>query len=288
MEEIANNIYIDRSFPGVVLGVLKLKHGLLMVDTPFRGKDQHSWRAKVNNLGGGVDKLLVMLDTHIDRTLGIHAMEYSVLGHKNAVEILKNRPTTLHAQDIETGADWEPYKLPTSVQWTLPNMTYTDDVYIYWDVEPIKVSHQPGAHWAGSWLIYEAEKVVFVGDSVVLDQPPFLAWSNIDLWLEELAWLGSDSFKGYKIVSGRNGVIRSESIESLMNILSKTKEIVEDLSKKDDLVDEINIAVTDLMDAFDSNQALNDLYKNRLMWGLAHYIQRHYPDTEADSKGETE
>lgn len=288
MEEIANNIYIDRSFPGVVLGVLKLKHGLLMVDSPFRVKDQLSWRAKMVNLGGGVDKLLVMMDTHIDRTLGINAMEYSVLGHKNAVEILKNRSTTARATDIEAGADWEHYELPLNIQWALPDMTYTEEVSIYWDNETINVSHRPGAHWAGSWLIYEAEKVIFVGDSVVLDQPPFFAWSDIDLWLEELAWLQSDSFVGYKIVSGRNGVVRSESIQGLMAFLSKTKKIVEDLAKKDDLMDQIITVVPDLMDEIDCNQALKGLYENRLMWGLTQYIQRHYSDNKAVSKGETE
>lgn len=288
MEEIANNIYIDRSYPGVVLGVLKLKHGLLMVDTPFRVKDQHSWRAKAANLGGGVDKLLVMLDTHLDRTLGIHAMEYSVLGHKNAVKILNSRSTTARAQDIQAGADWEHYELPLTIQWDLPDMTFSKEVFIYWDNEPIKVSHQPGGHWAGSWLIYEAEKVVFVGDSVVLEQPPFLAWSNIDLWLEELTWLQSDSFKGYTIISGRNGIIRSESIGDLINFLTKTKKIVEDLSHKDDLINEITMVIPDLMDKFDYNHTLNELYKNRLMWGLAQYVQRQYSEDVADSKGEAE
>lgn len=285
MEEIAHNIFIESSYPGVVLGVLKLKHGVMMVDAPFRSQDQQSWQARVVNLGGGVDKVLVMLDTHIDRTLGISAMEANVLGHENSVEIIRERPTTVRGQDIDVGADWETYDPPVTIRWVAPNMTYTDKVFINWDDGPIVLSHQPGAHFAGSWLQYDAEKIIFVGDSLVINQPPFLAWADLDQWLKELAWLESDIFKGYQIVGGRNGLISATSIEQMIEFLEKTKENVDDLVAEDHLTDKISAVVPDLLKTLTFDKSLAEFYENRLSWGLKQYIKRHYPQINQETLG---
>lgn len=286
MEEIANNIFIENSYQGIVLAVLKLKRGLVMVDAPFRFEDQQSWRASLVNLGDSSDKLLVMLDTHIDRTMGIRGMQYNVLSHENAVEIMQNRSTTARGQDIDAGADWKPCDLPISIRWAVPNITYSKKVSIYWDDEPITLTHQPGAHLAGSWLRYEAEKVIFVGDSVVLNQPPFIAWSDLDHWLAELTWLGSNAFEGYKIVSSRNGLVRSKSIEKMINFLMRVKEVVDDLDVNEILVKQIVSAVPSLLQKLSFNRNLTELYKNRLIWGMEQYIRRHYPEENKTLKEE--
>jgi len=168
MHEIAEGIYIERDYPGVVLGALRIGSSVVMVDAPLRAQDQQSWRIDVANLGGGADKLLVMLDTHIDRTLGIRAMESRVVGHQRALEILNNRPTTARGQDFDAGADWEPYELPANIRWPVLDLTYSDKMTVYLDDDPVEISHQPGAHVAGSWLRYDSKKVLFVGDSVII------------------------------------------------------------------------------------------------------------------------
>jgi len=286
MEAIGKNVYLESGNPGVVLGVLKSDHGLLMIDAPFRLEDQRTWRSYLINLGGGVDKLLVMLDTHIDRTLGIRAMESNVLGHENSVEILNNRPTSARGQDIDAGADWEPFDLPANIRWVVPDMTYSDTLSVYWDEHPVVLRHRPGAHTAGTWLQYDVEKILFVGDSVVLHQPPFLAWSDLNIWLEELELLGSETYKGYKIVSGRNGVLKLRSIEKMREFLVDVKEVVEKVASKDGSVDALLAEVPALLKGLSFNKSLTQLYHNRLAWGLEQYYKRHYLASKEDQKGE--
>ncbi len=133
MEEIAGHTYLENGFPGVVLGVIRSKRGLLLVDAPFRIDDQLNWRSTLTGLDAGRERLLVMLDTHIDRTLGIRAMEADVVGQENSVAILQNRPTAARSQDIDAGADWEPFDLPPNIRWVMPDMTYSDSLSIFWD-----------------------------------------------------------------------------------------------------------------------------------------------------------
>jgi glyoxylase-like metal-dependent hydrolase (beta-lactamase superfamily II) len=286
MEAIGKNVYLESGNPGVVLGVLKSDHGLLMIDAPFRLEDQRTWRSYLINLGGGVDKLLVMLDTHIDRTLGIRAMESNVLGHENSVEILNNRPTSARGQDIDAGADWEPFDLPANIRWVVPDMTYSDTLSVYWDEHPVVLRHRPGAHTAGTWLQYDVEKILFVGDSVVLHQPPFLAWSDLNIWLEELELLGSETYKDYKIVSGRNGVLKLRSIEKMREFLVDVKEVVEKVASKDGSVDALLAEVPALLKGLSFNKSLTQLYHNRLAWGLEQYYKRHYLASKEDQRGE--
>lgn len=277
MEEIADNILIGSAYPGVVLGVIRLKDGVLLIDAPFRHQDVHDWCNKITEIFGDADKLLVMLDAHIDRALGIREMGLPVLGHQNAVDIMGNRPAMARAQDMDAGAEWEPYELPATIHWAAPNMTYTNQVFLHWDETPVVISHQPGSHYAGSWVQYEASKVIFVGDSLVLHQPPFFAWSDIDRWIEELTWLGSDTFRGYKIISSRNGVVRKRSIARMIAFLTQVKMILADLAGQEGRQEAIQEVVPSLLRKFSFDKTQLEIYKNRLIWGLDQYLQRHHP-----------
>ncbi len=287
MEEIAGHTYLENGFPGVVLGVIRSKRGLLLVDAPFRIDDQLNWRSTLTGLDAGRERLLVMLDTHIDRTLGIRAMEADVVGQENSVAILQNRPTAARSQDIDAGADWEPFDLPPNIRWVMPDMTYSDSLSIFWDDLPLILESHPGSHNAGTWLKVENDSVIFIGDSVVTHQPPFLAYADLDAWLVDLDLLRSDEFKGYKIVSGRNGIIRTRSIEKMRDFLSKVKTVVEKIAANKAPVEDLLVEVPGLLKALSFNKSLTQLYHNRLAWGLEQYYKRHYLHLEGEQKGES-
>ncbi len=287
MEEIANNIYLEGSYPGVVLAAFNFRHGVIMVDAPFRSEDLKSWRASLLNLGGGVDKILVMLDTHIDRTLGVKGMDATVLGQENSVQILKSRPTSARSQPIDAGSDWESFDLPANIRWVVPHMTYSESVSIYWDEDPIVLTHQPGAHAAASWLRFDAGKLLMVGDSVVLDQPPFLSWSDIPTWLEELKWLQSDAFEGYTIINGRNGQIDQRSIGKMVAFLKNVQASLDQIAAKNGSTEDAVALTPDLLKGLPMAKLYADLYENRLRWGLEQYYERHYLMKDDDKTGES-
>jgi glyoxylase-like metal-dependent hydrolase (beta-lactamase superfamily II) len=276
MEEIAPNIFLEDGFPGVVLSAFRFKNHLLLVDSPFRSEDIRIWRSKLAELGSNIEKTLVILDAHIDRTIGTRAMEAIIVGHENAVEIIRSRPTSGRGQDLISGAECDMYDLPSSIRWTLPSMTFTKSLSIYLDENHIELSHRPGAHLAGSWLLYEAEKLLFVGDSVMANQPPFLAWSDLGLWLEELEELLSDKYKGYKIITSRNGVVRTRTIEKWLNYLTRIKDAVDAVASADGQVSDLLAVVPDLLKRMNFVRNLTELYENRLNWGLEEYYKRRF------------
>lgn len=288
MEEIAENVFIEESYPRVVLGVLKLDHGLLVVDSPFRLEDVLSWQSKLSHMGGGMERLLVLLDAHIDRSMTIRAMETNVLSHENVNEIIHTRIAASNNQNLEIGPDWTHKEFPVGFRCFNPQMTFSEEVLIHWDEKPIVVSHKPGAHIAGAWLVDDAKKVVFIGDSVVIEQPPFLAMADLDPWIAEISWLQTDRFKNFTIVSSRNGVIKPDSIRKMGSFLSKTKELVDDLAGEEAPLDGIPELASQLLIKLDYDIQYHDRYLNRLTWGLEQYFKRHYLVREIETEGKDE
>ena len=275
MKEIANNIFIEQSYPGVVLSALKLSHGLLVVDSPFRVDDQQSWQQKLAHLGGGIGHLTVMLDTNTDRLYGMQLSEFPVLAQANSFEIIQNLPLNPRIPEMQARSNSEAYDQSHNVRWRLPDITYSNQVFIHWDDEPVVITHQPGGHLAGSWVRYEAEKVIFVGDSVVIEQPPFLEWCDLDIWMDELTWLSSDQFKDYKIISGRNGEIQQESVLRMLDTLTMVKAHMNDLLGMEEPNVEIDQMADNLLSAFNIKRGMTEQYKNRLVWGLKQFLHQY-------------
>ena len=136
MQELAQHVYIETAYAGVTLGAINWSHGLILIDCPFRAEDVRSWRSALLNLGGGVDRLLINLDAHLDRTLGTRSMDCTVLGHDKMAGVFRNRPVTFKAQGSETGAEWELYNGLGSIRWAPPEITFTDQMVIHWDNNP--------------------------------------------------------------------------------------------------------------------------------------------------------
>ncbi len=288
MEEIAENVFIEEVYPRVVLGALKLEQGLLLVDSPFRLEDVPSWQSKLSQLGAGMERLLVMLDAHVDRTMTIRAMETNVLAHDNVIEIIRSRSTSSKNQDLEPGPDWTHTEFPAGYRCVKAQMTFTDEALLHWDENPILVTHKPGAHSAGAWLIDEIRKIAFIGDSVLEAQPPFFALADIETWISELNWLQSDRFKNFKLISSRNGVIDLNSVNKMAELLTKTNELMNDLALEDSPLEGIPELASHLLKKLDYDPQSHERYVNRLIWGMEQYYLRNYADQETESKGEEE
>lgn len=285
MQELFPNLYIEQGYPGVVLGAIVLPHGLVLIDAPFRPEDIRSWRSTLVNLGGGVDRLLINLDAHMDRTLGSRAMECTVIAHEGVVSVLRNRPSTLKAQGVETGAEWELYENLGSVRWSPPEITFTEHMKIFWNDVPIVLEYHPGPSNGAIWVNVLEHKAVFVGDAVVYPQPPFLAQANIPEWLRTLETLVSPEYRDYLIISGRTGLVTQKEVEKQAQVLRDVQSRLEHLG-----IGAVNEAVVadlarELIEKFDLTPERVTQYENRLKYGLWRYYLRHYrssEDTEED------
>jgi len=276
MEAIAKNVYIDDRFLGVTLGVINQPRGLIQIDAPPSPEDGRSWRAAMMGMGNGPERVLINLDAHPDRTLGVRAMDCTVIAHEKTAQAFRNRPNTFKAQGDETGANWEAIPGLGSVRWAPPEISFLDQLTLHWSDTPILLESHPGPTPGAIWVILPGEKVVFVGDAVLKNQPPFLAHADLPVWIEMLKVLLEPEYKGFTIVSGRGGVVTPQVVRHQIEVLKRIHDRVEKIGKKKTTANVTDKIADQLLKGFRAPAARQRQYAHRLRYGLHYYYVRHY------------
>jgi len=283
MDSINNQVFIEEQYPGVTLGVINNSHGLIQIDAPPSPEDGRAWRASLMGLGSGPERILINLDAHPDRTLGTRAMDCSVLAHEKTVQVFRSRPSTFKAQSDETGAVWETLSGLTGIRWVPPEISFTRTMTLHWGDTMILLESHPGSHPGAIWVVLPEENIVFVGDAVLKNQPPFLAQANIPVWLESLDLLQSKEYSNFTVISGRDGIVTTAVIKSQVDFLKDVRKRLENLSNRKQKPDMTESLVQPLASKFKASAARQKQFSERLRYGLQHYYTRHY---QTDTKDE--
>ena len=276
MDAIAKNVYIEDRYVGVTLGVITQPRGLIQIDAPPSPEDGRTWRASLMGMGSGPERVLINLDAHPDRTLGVRAMDCTVIAHEKTAQAFRNRPNTFKAQGDETGANWEAIPGLGSVRWAPPEISFVEKMTLHWGDSPILLENRPGPASGAIWVILPDEKVVFVGDAVTKSQPPFLAYANLPEWIETLKLLQEPGYKGLTIVSGRGGVVTLQMVRNQTDVLKRIHDKVEKLGSKKSATPPIDKLADQILKDFKVPSARQKQYLHRLRYGLNHYFARHY------------
>ncbi|HNK63370.1 MAG TPA: hypothetical protein PKL78_05620 [Anaerolineales bacterium] len=274
MQEITKKVFIEDQFPGVTLGVIVTPRGLIQIDAPPSPEDARSWRASLMSLGGGMERVLVNMDAHPDRTLGARAMDCTVIAHEKIALIFRTRPSTFKAQGEETGADWESIPGLGSVRWAPPEISFMAEMTLHWGENPVLLEHRPGPSNGSIWVHLPQEKILFVGDSVLKNQPPFLAGSNLKAWLTSLNELLDSDYKGYTFISSRGGVVNTSAIKTQYDFLKHVSDKLDKSTAKKPNPAAVEKLVTSLLTWFKAPAARQKQFAQRLRYGLLHYNAR--------------
>lgn len=276
MEEIAKNVYIEDRFLGVTLGLINQPRGLVQIDAPPSPEDARSWRAALMGMGTGPERVLINLDAHPDRTLGVRSMDCTVVAHESTAQAFRNRPNTFKAQGEETGANWETIPGLGSVRWAPPEISFLEHLTLHWGDAPILLLSRPGPTPGAIWVLLPDAKVVFVGDAVLKGQPPFLAHADLPAWIETLKTLLEPEYKGFTIVSGRGGVVTPLVIRNQIEMLKRIQDRIEKIGKKKSAVNATDKLADQLIKSFKAPATRQRQYLQRLRYGLRQYYLRHY------------
>ena len=277
MDSIGQQVFIETQYPGVTLGVICHSRGLLQIDAPPSPEDGRSWRASLMGLGGGPERVLVNLDSHPARTLGVRAMDCSVIAHENTAEVFRNRPGTFKTHNDETGANWEtiPSGL-TGIRWVPPETSFTDAITLQWGETQILLESHPGPSAGAIWVILPEEKIVFVGDTALKNQPPFLADADLPAWIEALTLLQSKVYQEYTIIGGRDDVITDTIIINQVAFIKEAHKRLERLSNRKQKPNMTDSLVQPLLSKIKYPAARQKQYTQRMSYGLQQYYARRY------------
>jgi glyoxylase-like metal-dependent hydrolase (beta-lactamase superfamily II) len=283
MQQIDRGIYIENSYPGVTVGAILLPLGTLLIDAPLRTEDARLWLNVLYNLGAKSNRMLVNLDAHPDRTLGARSMECTIIAHQKTAQVFRGRPSVFKGQNAESGSAWETFDDVVGTRWALPDITFTHKLSIHWGEQEILVEYHAGPAPGGTWVVIPSSRVVFVGDVVLPDQPPFLTNADIPAWIETLNQL-MNSYKEYSIISGRGGVISQDAVKAQQRHLKSILRGLDRMVKRNAPTTDVERLIPNLLSDLDFPSELYDQYYQRYRHGLFQYYARRYHP--AESSGE--
>lgn len=305
MQEIRPNIYYEDRYTGVTLGALVLPRGIILLDAPLRAEDSLAWNTSIlsrsgkeSDAGGKdacTDHMLVYLDAHPDRTIGARILETTgqipfIVAHQDTARGFESRPTIFKGQNPDTGAEWEACDDVVSTRWALPDLTFSHSLCLYWDratngrksnasgvyPQQVVLEHHHGSAEGAIWVHLPYEKVLYVGDAVLPNQPPFLENASIPNWLQSLNELLQKIQQGYVIISGRGGPVTETHIRSQAKYLERIQQLLVGFSKKSSAALDVDSLLPDLMDRLEFPKERRSLYTLRMRSGLLHYYERHF------------
>jgi glyoxylase-like metal-dependent hydrolase (beta-lactamase superfamily II) len=275
MQEITRGIYYEDGYSGVTLGALIFPHGTVMIDAPLRAEDARSWRSALNNNALSPNRILVNLDAHLDRTIGARALECTIVAHQKTAQVFRNRPSIFKGQSGESGAEWEVSNDVFGTRWAIPDLTFTNRMFFNWGGPEVILEHHPGPSVGSIWVIIPSVKVVFVGDTIIFDQPPFLASADLPAWIESLEHLRSD-FKDYQIISGRGGPDGLSAVRAQLKVTKKILQGLERLAKRNAPSENTENLIPALLTDLNISSRRREHFAQRLRHGLYYYYSRHY------------
>jgi hypothetical protein len=122
--------------------------------------------------------------------------------NSKAAQVFRNRPTIFKGKVLKPGGlgdlqrrDW--YALGVSRHY------FHRAHFAALAAQEVILEHHPGRPRIDLGVL-PAAKILFVGDTLVINQPPFLAQAELGTWLESLDLL-LKTYANFTIVSGRGG-----------------------------------------------------------------------------------
>lgn len=274
MQEISPNVFIDHNAVGLVTGVIRSDEGSVLLDPPMRQDEIKSWRGATARLVTGEVKYLVLLDTNYDRVLSARGSECVVVAHVNNGMPSKTRQQSAKTQE-EAQAHSEGHEpTPGASRFAPPEVAFQDAMSLHIGDIEIRLEHHSGSNHAGVWAILPRQKVIFVGDTVLAGQAPFLAYSDPAAWVEDLKLLSSRAYRGYQIVSSRNGLVTQEHARAMGKLVGFVQRTFEGLAEKEGSLENYLAVIPRIMKRIEMPQAQEDLSFNRLRWGITTYYEQ--------------
>lgn len=291
MHQVKNAIFYEDVYLGVTIGALVYPHGTIFIDAPLRPEDARAWKASLASQRSGANRLLVSLDAHVDRTLGTKALDCTILAHQRTALVFRDRPNVFKGQSSENGSEWESYGDSIGTRWAIPDITYQEQVVLHWGGPPVIVEHHPGPTPGSSWVVIPDEEVVFVGDAVYVNQPPFLANADLQAWLQTLDTL-YNTCRHFNVISGRGGIITRDAVKDQHALLKDLLKRMDKLGKKNAPPEATEKLVPLVLEQVSIPQDKKDYYIKRLQNGLYQYYLRNYrragpllPDLDLEDLG---
>ena len=193
IREIAPNVFVETEFHGANVGFIITGVGVILIDTPMLPDDASLWLSEIKRRTDQEIVYIVNTDHHRAHIVGnqyfptatVIAHEFAWKNMKSYGDSFRTRLLNLYRDRIPNAAsEWEKH-----LEIVLPEITFTDRLLLFKGDKEIHLIPL-GGHTPATTVAYlPQDKLLFAGDLVITDRPPFLSQGDTKEWLKALRYL---------------------------------------------------------------------------------------------------
>jgi glyoxylase-like metal-dependent hydrolase (beta-lactamase superfamily II) len=228
MERIGPTVYIETRYSGVNVGAIATEEGVVCIDAPSRPRDTQDWLEQIRRDIGGPIQYLVLTDYQADRAFCGSMFHSRGVAHEETRDVLYGYATRFPTPILEniTLRFGLRRKQLNGMGVVKPQVSFCQQATLQFGNQRIDIYHAPGATPGTAWVYVNDDRVLFAGDTVVVDQHPPLTEAQTSRWLSALVRLKQGDLGADIIVPGRGPLPTEESLGALAKFLETAREQV--------------------------------------------------------------
>ena len=221
VREIAPNVFVETEYHGANVAFIVTPEGVILIDTPMLPDEAALWRTEIEKRTNKKVVYIINTDHHRAHIIGNQFFrEATVVAHELAWKEIKSygdsfrtRLLNMYRDRIpEAAAFWQEH-----LEIIHPEITYTGrTIFLKGDKEIHLIPL--GGHTPATTVIFmPQDRLLFAGDLVVTNRPPFLSQGDTKEWLEALTYLRKLQYD--ILIPGHGELTGKEATENMSDYL---------------------------------------------------------------------
>jgi cyclase len=221
IQEVASNIFVSTEYHGANVGCVLTGEGVILLDTPMLPADARAWISEIRKRTDEEIIYIINTDHHRGHIVGnqhfptakVIAHEFAWKNMRSYGDSFRTRLLNLYRERMpDVAQEWK-----RTLQIIEPEVTFTDRTVLFKGEQEIHLLPLGGHTPATTVVFFPNEGLLFAGDLVVTDRPPFLSQGNTKRWLQALTYLRKLRYD--VLIPGHGELTGKESTEKMSEFL---------------------------------------------------------------------
>ncbi|MFL7792601.1 MAG: MBL fold metallo-hydrolase [Anaerolineae bacterium] len=214
-------MFVETEFHGANVGFVVTGEGVILIDTPMVPKDARFWLEAIRKRTDQEILYIINTDHHRGHIIGNQYFPMAtVIAHEFAWKNMRSYGDSFHTRLLnlyrnrmpKAAEEWK-----NNLRIIEPEITFTGRIFLYRGNKEIHLI-PVGGHTAATTVVYfPQDRLLFAGDLVVTDRPPFLSQSDTKQWLQALTYVRKLSYD--VLVPGHGELSGKEATEKMSDFL---------------------------------------------------------------------
>ena len=221
IQEIAPNVFVETEYHGANVAFIVTGEGVILIDSPMLPVEARQWREEIRKRTDQEIIYIINTDHHRAHVIGnMHFPTATIIAHEHAWKEMKSYGDSFRTRLINMYRD----RIPEAVEeWkaTLeiikPEITFEGRTTVFRGDKQIELIPVGGHTPATIVVLLPNENLLFTGDVVVTNRPPFLSQGNTKQWLEALTYLRKLQYD--VLIPGHGQLTGKEATEKMSEYL---------------------------------------------------------------------